>query len=623
MADRFQTLEKSKTILVSEGCPVGINAWAIVKDTRTDAVLAQLKLQNMGEERIKACKVAVKAFEINGDPLEGIESFSFLDLNVRQGDTFGSKIPIYLPYNTTRRIEPSITEIVFNDQSIWKSQDEEWKSLPEQKEIVFEDKELERQFQIETKESGKYEPTLFSGFYICTCGTVNLEGHACYHCHNSYDSIQSILLDIPGLERMKEERLTEQAFQKAIANQRERDNPGALKQAEEAFNELGSYKDSEERKQDCHDRILELDRIEKEKEEERQKQLIQQAILRQKNKKKRIIVGSLLAAVACIVFVVLLITVIIPRQALKNKMNQALNMLNAGQYDEAYVLLEELGDTEAIIQNKKERITALTNNGEYDQAYVLMGELGETDKIISSKYDRALSMIKSGEYDAAYDLLEGLNYKDSEQKRLRIDQIRPLLNAKVGTFILFGSYEQDNNSSNGKEEISWLVLAREENKILVVSTYMLDCGDYHSTSKEITWSDCSLRTWLNGSFYNSAFSSEEQKMILSSKVSADYNPEYRTYPGNSTTDKVFLLSVSEVSEYKLQSTRCNPTAYAAAHGAGSFWWTRSPGSNAYNAACVCAPGTMSNGKTVQFLSVSVDANPDTGIRPALWIDIGL
>ena len=31
---------------------------------------------------------------------------------------------------------------------------------------------------------------------------------------------------------------------------------------------------------------------------------------------------------------------------------------------------------------------------------------------------------------------------------------------QVGTYVTFGSYEQDNDLSNGKEDIEWLVLAR-------------------------------------------------------------------------------------------------------------------------------------------------------------------
>ncbi len=45
---------------------------------------------------------------------------------------------------------------------------------------------------------------------------------------------------------------------------------------------------------------------------------------------------------------------------------------------------------------------------------------------------------------------------------------------EVGDVIYFGSYEQDNNLSNGKEEIEWIVLAKENRKALLISKYALD-----------------------------------------------------------------------------------------------------------------------------------------------------
>ena len=40
----------------------------------------------------------------------------------------------------------------------------------------------------------------------------------------------------------------------------------------------------------------------------------------------------------------------------------------------------------------------------------------------------------------------------------------PYASVSVGDTIFFGEYEQDNNLSNGKEEIEWIVLAKENNK---------------------------------------------------------------------------------------------------------------------------------------------------------------
>ena len=132
----------------------------------------------------------------------------------------------------------------------------------------------------------------------------------------------------------------------------------------------------------------------------------------------------------------------------------------------------------------------------------------------------------------------------------------------VGDTYLFGSYEQDNNTANGTENIEWLVLAKEGDMILVISKYGLDYQQYDSASTAATWETCSLRKWLNGEFLNAAFSEGERSMIPSRTVSADKNPNYRTSPGNSTTDQVFLLSITEAKKYfnNESALQCQGTA---------------------------------------------------------------
>lgn len=58
-----------------------------------------------------------------------------------------------------------------------------------------------------------------------------------------------------------------------------------------------------------------------------------------------------------------------------------------------------------------------------------------------------------------------------------------LKSLKVGDTFTFGHYEQDNNSSNGKEPIEWLVLDRKGNEVLVISKYCLDSKPYAILSR--------------------------------------------------------------------------------------------------------------------------------------------
>ncbi len=204
-----------------------------------------------------------------------------------------------------------------------------------------------------------------------------------------------------------------------------------------------------------------------------------------------------------------------------------------------------------------------------------------------------------------------------------------LKSVEVGDTVTFGTYEQDDNISNGKEDIEWLVLAKEENKIFVISDKALDCKLYDTSYTSVTWETCSLRAWLNNDFLNTAFDAAEKKMIMNTKVSADKNPEYDTDPGNETTDKLFLLSISEVTEYfdDDESRKCVPTAYAKARGAYTsnrnkmvsgeetcWWWLRSHGVDQDDAA------NVNSGGDVNEYGGSVRDRYKT-VRPAMWITI--
>lgn len=212
-------------------------------------------------------------------------------------------------------------------------------------------------------------------------------------------------------------------------------------------------------------------------------------------------------------------------------------------------------------------------------------------------------------------LIQRIQYRQAVKKYE--DSIK---NASVGDVVVFGHYEQDNNKKNGKEEVEWIVLAKEDDRVLVISRYALDNRPYYyswvNSRKDVTWRTSTLRSWLNKSFLKNAFNLGEQKMILRSLVSADKNPSYNTRAGSNTRDKVFLLSVSEAKEYCSKSVmKCEPTEYCRSRNSWDFisgWWLRSPGSEADRAAYASE-------------SVIFDAYVDEeryAVRPAIWIYIG-
>lgn len=194
-------------------------------------------------------------------------------------------------------------------------------------------------------------------------------------------------------------------------------------------------------------------------------------------------------------------------------------------------------------------------------------------------------------------------------------------NADVGSIIEFGAYPQDEQGRNAP--IQWQVLAKEEGRILVISKYALDCQQYNTSDTAVTWETCSLRKWLNGTFLNSAFLSEEQDRIPAVTVNADKNPDYDTSPGNGTTDRVFLLSIAEADKYfdGRSARQCQDTDYCRAQVASKsdkvncMWWLRSPGCSSKYAAHVSHYGYIDlHGGHVAFYR-------DNAVRPALWINL--
>lgn|GEM_PF-1701089 len=203
-------------------------------------------------------------------------------------------------------------------------------------------------------------------------------------------------------------------------------------------------------------------------------------------------------------------------------------------------------------------------------------------------------------------------------------ELDELKKAEVGDYITFGSYEQDNNLENGAEAIEWLVLNKQKDKMLVISRYGLDSQPYNPVAGGVRWENCSLRNWLNSTFYEAAFLPEEKDMILATTIQAEVNPNYNIPMGNDTTDRVFLLSTDEAKGYFYddEARMCQGTRYCYAQGAlesedGCSWWLRSmrsPGVDSSLPVFVLSGGyVIERGTTV---------SGECAVRPAMWINLG-
>lgn len=194
----------------------------------------------------------------------------------------------------------------------------------------------------------------------------------------------------------------------------------------------------------------------------------------------------------------------------------------------------------------------------------------------------------------------------------------------IGDTIVFGNYHGANE---------WLVLDKQNGKVLLISKDCLDTKPYNEEYEPVTWETCTLRQWLNGEFINGAFAEKEKALICDTYLQNPDNPKEGTDGGNDTTDKVFLLSIDEAEKYfdNTVARRAGATDYAIANGigmtgsGGSYWWLRSPGSVNDRAASVSYDGYVEeSGERVNGTDYTFNGYIDVnyGVRPAIWVNIG-
>ena len=158
---------------------------------------------------------------------------------------------------------------------------------------------------------------------------------------------------------------------------------------------------------------------------------------------------------------------------------------------------------------------------------------------------------------------------------------------------------------------------------------------YRDGSK-ITWSECSLRKWLNEVFINAAFSDTEKELLIKTNIKNFDNFRYKTKGGEPTQDRIFLLSIDDVEKYFNSNIDENNsklatkgTKYAktiinyddslfifdsveSVYNGNSTFWLRSPGEEESNASIIVFSGKLLDGGTSVI-------NSYVGVRPAIWV----
>lgn len=439
------------------------------------------------------------------------------------------------------------------------------------------------------------------------------------------------------LNRQARARQTD-TYQNAVSLQGKAKTVSDYQAAIAELKKTPGFQDTAARIQICEKAIADIQARERREREE-------QARKAAAKKKRTTAILSILAVLAVAAFFVVT-KVIIPEQQRSAAYEEAVSLYSSGDYDSAINLFRELGDykdsitkiveaEEAKTEDTYQKAIMLYSSGDYDSAINLFRELGdykdsitkivETEEAkIEDAYQEAMTLYSSGDFISAYAAFSRLSSYKNVDTLLKTDKNLILAPYRtVGNTVTFGAYEQDNNTSNGKEDIQWVVLATKNNSSLLLSQYALDGVKYNEEADDVTWQSCSLRSWLNGTFLKAAFTSEERKAILKTNVDnskSQGNNNWATSGGNNTADQIFLLSYSEAKQYfhSDKDRICYATAYAKEQAntsdSGSCnWWLRSPGYHQDDAAQVNDEGSIYWSRDAYWYGNTV--------RPALWIDL--
>lgn len=199
---------------------------------------------------------------------------------------------------------------------------------------------------------------------------------------------------------------------------------------------------------------------------------------------------------------------------------------------------------------------------------------------------------------------------------------------EVGDKIVFGNYE-------------WRVLDMHNATALIITENIIEQRAYHDAYKDITWSECSLRKYLNDEFYDKFTPVEKSRINPVINKNLD-NPWYGTKGGADTRDNIFLLSLEEVTcqyfgdsssklfnpaknqRYWFQRKDDNNSKRIAQNKNDRWyhwWWLRTPGRVNVKAVYIHPDGNIGiQGNNILKGNIA-DGECKGGVRPALWLKL--
>lgn len=286
---------------------------------------------------------------------------------------------------------------------------------------------------------------------------------------------------------------------------------------------------------------------------------------------------------------------------------RGLNLFSSmAKTDEKEIDELDLNDSELIEdeENTDEEINENIDNKEEEEE----GSLDTSDKELREEGNEEISAVSDNLLDVP----------EPENENILNDS--NISAADIGDTVIFGLYEQNNNSGDGREPLEWIVVEKQNTQAMLVSRYVLLMGPCTKDDTYVTWENCTLREWLNKDFLNEAFDKSERDHIPLVTVKSHNNDVYHTNGGNDTYDYVYILDDLEAARFfsTNDSRQAYPTEVAKNQGiyidpdrGTSWWWLRGPGYTQNSVSDVHSDGEIGY--------INSAADNGGGIRPAMWV----
>lgn len=237
------------------------------------------------------------------------------------------------------------------------------------------------------------------------------------------------------------------------------------------------------------------------------------------------------------------------------------------------------------------------NEGDYHQAYLQFHNI--IFDPIDLEYKNSLDYFNNSAYRYASELVQSTDESDlntarhiffGEGKKTNLVEMDygnsrslALKVVQVGDTVYFGEYD-------GKS-LEWIVAGKEENGYLhLIAKRIVGNEQYDNPNDDkdkITWRNSSLRFWLNSSFYNQAFSSEQKFAIVYHYDNMNDCYDYINLPSDTDISIIYQYYRSIVS---------------------NDFWLYSYGDSIYK-------------NVIEYKKVDTSSYFSTfGVKPAIWVD---